>query len=214
MESANERPVVNRPKDRRQLLEYLSTAVAVIVSLVSLWVAIGSEDANRQMVAAASWPILMVESGNVGADARQLELHFKATNAGVGPAKVRSFEVFYKGKPYPSSTALMRACCDPHFAAAEALKLSELAARDFITGMILGSVIRAGESKGFITYAFDARHAVAWHALDLARQRSLSFRICYCSVFDECWINTIGHGHQLDPVRVDKCPVPPVSYTE
>jgi hypothetical protein len=206
---------VNSPKDRRrQVLEYLSTAVAVIVSLASLWVAIGSENANRQMVAAASWPILMVESGNVGADARQLELHFKVTNSGVGPAKVRSFEIFYKGKAYRSSTALMRACCDSHFAGAESLKVSELAGWDFVTGTIAGGVIRAGESKGFITYAFDARHAAAWHALDLARQRSVSYRLCYCSVFDECWINTIGRGHQLDPARVRACPVPPVPYGE
>lgn len=199
---------------RRHWLEYISTAVAVIVSLLSLWVAIGSENANRQMVAAASWPILMVEGGNVGADGRTLLLHLKVTNAGVGPAKVRSFEVFYKGKPYPSSTALMRACCDPHFTGAEALKVSELAGWDFITGMISGSVIRAGEEKGFITYAFDSRHAAAWHALDLARQRSLSYRLCYCSVFDECWINSIGRGHQLDPVRVDRCPAPAVPYGE
>ena len=202
-------------KDRRRhWLEYISTAVAVIVSLASLWVAIGSERANRQMVAAASWPILMIENGNVGPDGRQLLLRFAVVNSGVGPAKVRSFEVFYKGKAYPSSTSLMRACCDPHFTGAEALKISELAGWDFITGMIPGSVIRAGESKGFITYSFDARHAGAWHALDLARQRSLSYRICYCSVFDECWINTIGHGRQPDPARVDTCPIPAVPYTE
>jgi len=198
---------------RRQVLEYVSGGVAVVVSLVSLWVAIGSENANRQMVAAASWPILMVESGNVGPD-QQLLLHFKVTNSGVGPAKVRSFEVLYKGKPYSTSTALMRACCDPHFTGAESLKVQELASWHFITGMIAGSVIRAGESKGFITYAFDAHHAAAWHALDLARQRRMTYRICYCSVFDECWINTIGHGHQLDPVRVRKCPVPAVAYGE
>jgi len=198
---------------RRQVLEYVSGGVAVVVSLVSLWVAIGSENANRQMVAAASWPILMVESGNVGPD-QQLLLHFKVTNSGVGPAKVRGFEVLYKGKPYSTSTALMRACCDPHFTGAESLKVQELASWHFITGLIAGSVIRAGESKGFITYAFEAHHAAAWHALDLARQRSMSYRVCYCSVFDECWINTIGHGHQLDPVRVGKCPVPPVAYGE
>src|SRR6185503_451590 len=123
---------------RRQVLEYVSGGVAVVVSLVSLWVAIGSENANRQMVAAASWPILMVESGNVGPD-QQLLLHFKVTNSGVGPAKVRSFEVLYKGKPYPTSTALMRACCDPHFTGAESLKVQELASWHFITGLIAGS---------------------------------------------------------------------------
>jgi hypothetical protein len=42
----------------------------------------------------------------------------------------------------------------------------------------------------------------------------MSYRVCYCSVFDECWTNTIGHGHQLDPVRVGKCPVPAVAYGE
>jgi hypothetical protein len=108
----------------------------------------------------------------------------------------------------------MRACCDPHFTGAEALKVSELKGWDFITGLIAGSVIRAGESKGFITYDFDSHHTAAWHALDLARQRSMSYRLCYCSVFDECWVNTIGHGHQLDPARVDKCPVPAVPYSE
>jgi hypothetical protein len=136
------------------------------------------------------------------------------TNSGVGPAKVRSFEVFYKGKPYPTSTALMRACCDPHFTGAESLKVQELASWHFITGLIAGSVVRAGESKAFITYAFDAHHATTWHALDLARQRSMSYRVCYCSVFDECWINSIGRGHQLDPARIDKCPLPAVAYSE
>jgi hypothetical protein len=156
----------------------------------------------------------MVESGNVGADDKQLLLHFKVANSGVGPAKVRSFEVFYKGKPYPTSTALMRACCDPHFTGAEALKVSELAGWDFVTGRISGSVIRAGEDKSFIRYAFDTNHAAAWHALDLARQRGMSYRICYCSVFDECWINTSGHTQQLDPVRVAKCAIPAVPYDE
>lgn len=198
---------------RRHWLEYISTAVAVIVSLASLWVAIGSERANRQMVAAASWPILMVESGNVGPDERPL-LGFKVTNSGVGPAKVRSFEVFYKGKAYPSSDALMRACCDRHFRGEESPKVSEAAGWAFLTGMIAGNVIRAGETGSFISYSFDSRHAGAWRALDLARQHSMSYRICYCSVFDECWINTIGHGHQLDPARVENCPVPPVPYSE
>ena len=192
----------------------MSTAVAVIVSVASLWVAIGSERANRQMVAAASWPILMVESGNVGPDGKQLLLHFKVTNSGVGPAKVRSFEVFYKGKPVPSSTALMQACCDRRFTGAEALKISELAGWDFVTGLVAGSVIRAGEDKSFILYTFNDHHAAAWHALDVARQRSMSYRLCYCSVFDECWINATVGGKQLDPAPVKICPVPPVPYGE
>lgn len=206
---------MSTPKDkRRQWLEYMSTAVAVILSVASLWVAIGSERANRQMVAAASWPILMVESGNVGPDGKQLLLHFKVTNSGVGPAKVRSFEVFYKGKAYPSSTALMQACCDRHFTGAEALNVTQLAGWNFVTGLVAGSVIRAGEDNTFIAYLFDANHTAAWHALDVARQRSMSYRLCYCSVFDECWVNGTAHGQQLDPTPVRTCPVPAVPYSE
>ncbi len=33
-------------------------ASALLVSAISLWVAIGTEDANRKMVSAASWPLV------------------------------------------------------------------------------------------------------------------------------------------------------------
>ncbi|MGN6514738.1 MAG: hypothetical protein ACTHLR_02735 [Rhizomicrobium sp.] len=194
-------------------LEYISTVVAVIISVSSLWVAIGSEKANRQMVAASSWPILIVGSGNVG-DNGQAEIIFRITNAGVGPAKVRTFELFYKGKPYPSSSALMRACCDPHFQDMTSPEQMQIAQWAFITGEVPGNVIRAGESQVFIRYGLHSEHANAWHALDAARQRDISYRVCYCSVFDECWRNTITNKDRLDPVRVDTCPVPAVPYKE
>lgn len=46
------------PRPRRHWLEYVVTVAALAVSVISLWVAIGTEDANRKMVAAASWPLL------------------------------------------------------------------------------------------------------------------------------------------------------------
>lgn len=95
---------------QRHWLEYVSTVIAVVVSVVLLWVAIGSEDANRKIVAASSWPFLQVMTGNSNAQNRP-ELIFNVTNAGVGPAKVKSFEVFWKGKPYRSSFQLMHDCC-------------------------------------------------------------------------------------------------------
>jgi hypothetical protein len=197
----------------RHWLEYVSTFVAVLISVVSLWVAIGSEQANRQMVAASSWPILIVGSGNVGQNG-QAQLSFRVTNSGVGPAKVRTFEVFYKGKPYSTSRTLMRACCDSGFNATRSPSSAQIEPGAFITGGMAGSVIRAGEQPAFILYALADSNATAWHALDDARQRDITYRICYCSVFDECWINTIGNQEALDPQRVDKCPVPPMPYKE
>jgi hypothetical protein len=197
----------------RHWLEYVSTFVAVVISVISLWVAIESEIANRQMVAASSWPILLVGGGNVGKTG-EAEITLSVTNAGVGPAKVRTFELFYKGKPYPSSDALMRACCDRNFKGTSSPEQMQIAKWAFITGKVPGNVIRAGESQAFIQYGLDADNAKAWHALDAARQRDITYRICYCSVFDECWRNTITHSDPLDPERVKVCPVPPVPYEE
>ena len=53
-----------------------------------------------------------------------------------------------------------------------------------------------------------------WRALNTARNEFITYRVCYCSVFNECWINTVKGRNQLDPERVGKCAMPPVPYTE
>src|ERR1700743_3126454 len=128
------------PKLRgRHWLEYLTTGVALLLSLISLWVAIETEVANRQMVAASSWPLLEVDSSNVD-DKGNSVLLFRVTNTGVGPAKVRSFEEFYKGKPYPPAVSLIRACCKPDFTRPSLSDRDETVGT-FITGGISGNVI-------------------------------------------------------------------------
>src|ERR1700744_265683 len=151
----------------RRLLEYISTAFAVIVSLISLWVAIGTERANRQMVAAASWPLLSVNSSNVDAEGHSVLL-FRVTNTGVGPAKARSFEVFYKGHPTTGAVSLIRMCCKPDFTRAPTSK-NEAAAGFFITGGTAGNVIRAGETNNFIQMGLGTQNEALWRALNAAR---------------------------------------------
>src|ERR1700749_2403971 len=128
---------IRRP---RHWLEYISTGFSVVISLISLWVAIETERANRQMVAASSWPMLEVDSSNVD-DKGNSVLLFRVTNTGVGPAKVRSFEVFYKNRPYTSAVSLIRACCKPDFKR-PSLSLKDETVGGFITGGIAGNVIR------------------------------------------------------------------------
>ncbi len=36
-----------------------------------------------------------------------------------------------------------------------------------------------------------------------------TFRICYCSAFNQCWLTD---GHNLDPRRVKVCPEPEVAF--
>jgi hypothetical protein len=196
----------------RHWLEYITTAVAVIVSLSSLWVAIGSERANRQMVEASSWPMLEVGSSNVDPAGHSVLL-FNVTNAGVGPAKVLSFEVFYKHHPYRTAVDLIHACCKGDFTRSSPADTGA-ASPDLITGGIAGSVIRAGENRVFITLGLGAGNEPLWRALNHARNEDITYRICYCSVFDECWINSVNGRDQLHPAPVERCPLPPVPYTE
>jgi hypothetical protein len=201
------------PKLRgRHWLEYVTTGVALLLSLISLWVAIETEVANRQMVAASSWPLLEVDSSNVD-DKGNSVLLFRVTNTGVGPAKVRSFEVFYKGKPYTSAVSLIQACCQRDFKR-PAISDTATTTDNLITGGIAGNVIRAGETHPFITLGLGPQNAKLWRALNDARNTAITYRICFCSVFDECWLNTVTGRDQLDPAPVKVCPVPPVPYTE
>jgi len=195
----------------RHWIEYVSTAFAVIISLISLWVAIETERANRQMVAASSWPMLEVGSSSVD-DKGNSVLLFRVTNTGVGPAKVRSFELFYKGQPTTGAVELIRTCCEKDFTRSP--PHGDDPNGFFITGGVPGNVIRAGEVHTFIQMGLGNKNQAVWAALNKARNTAITYRICYCSVFDECWINTVKSRNQLDPMPVEKCPVPKTGYIE
>lgn len=82
----------------------------LFVSAVSLWVGVRTEIANEKLVAASTWPFLQILISNATPDAK-LDLHFDVVNTGVGPAKIESFEMFWKGKPYRSGRQLLIDCC-------------------------------------------------------------------------------------------------------
>ncbi len=190
---------------RRHWTDYAATFVALAVSVISLWVAIATEkanqkmvDANYRMVAAASWPFLQLESGNNSDDGKH-RITLELENAGVGPAKIHSIEIFWRGKAYPSSQALLRACC----VSAQKTPWSSgtLPVRDV--------VLRAGDRRQFLRLDLTPDNKPLWMAFDQVRQNELSYRACYCSVFDECWISTLTTS-AVRPVKA--CPIPATSY--
>jgi hypothetical protein len=192
------------PKIRsRHWTEYVATVTALAISLISLWVAVGTEDANRKMVAATSWPFLQVDTRNVDAQGRP-DIALSVVNSGVGPAKVESFEVSWRGKEYLGSAAYLRDCCGREHVPFP----SKPGQTSVFTGGVAGTVIRAGESRVFLDMPLGPDNGAAWHVLDRTRFE-MHFRICYCSVFDECWLTTLVG---LEPQRVSKCPAPKVPY--
>jgi len=192
----------------RQWVELLLGAAALAVSAISLWVAVGTENANRQMVAAASWPLLQVDTANLAENGRPT-ITFSVINAGEGSAKLKTLEIRWRGKTYSGSTPLLRECCGykPFVGPAD---LNDTRGSGLTTGGVHNVVVRAGEKHTFLQMPLRADNIAAWRKLDVAR-RELKFRACYCSVFDECWISTLM---DLEPQKVNRCPAVRTPYIE
>ena len=94
----------------RHWVNFFVPATATIVSLASLWVSVEAEEANRQMVAAASLPLMKANNSNAN-EMREPVITLALTNAGVCPAKIETFELFWNKKPYASVRSLLTACC-------------------------------------------------------------------------------------------------------
>lgn len=203
------------PRTGRVLIDVLVGGVAIMLSVISLIVAIQNERTQRELVAASSWPFLQVDFRTGSKQDASIEL----VNAGVGPAKVESFEMFYQGRPVDSPFALLQRCCGlstdvptMHRQLAGGISLSS--SSDF--------VLRPADRQTLMRLAYEtspppanpaaaADRSAAADAAAAVRLRfmaaitDVTFRACYCSVLDECWQSTLADLH---PRRVGVCPSP------
>jgi hypothetical protein len=202
------------PVAKRHWSDTLFAVAALFVSAVSLWVGIRTEDANEKLVAASTRPFLQIGIDNSTPEGVPF-LKFNMINAGVGPAVIKSFELFYKGKPYHSGPQLLKSCCGLQPVGGPILPPSDKHTR-LLTGTIQGMVLRAGEQESFIILPLHDDNVAQWNALDAAR-KVITYRTCYCSVLGECWLanlkGDLAAPGGLDPERVKECPVPAVAYT-
>jgi hypothetical protein len=196
---------------RRHWLEYAATGAALLLSAVSLWVAVGTMDANTKMVQAASWPFLQIDTSDALPDGTEV-MSFDVVNAGVGPALIQTFEVRLDGKPIRTSADLLAKCCGFDPARPRPVSVNQPEIGSWTTGTIAQSVIRAGETRLFFRLAKTDRNGNTYAILKRAvADRRLVARGCWCSVFDECWQ---GEFIGLRAERVDTCPVPAVPYSQ
>lgn len=205
---------MSEPRPRRHWSDTAIAVAALFVSAVSLWVGIRTEGANEALVAASTWPFLQIGVDNSTPEGVPF-LKFSVINTGVGPARIESFELFWKGKPFASSGALLKQCCGFQSHGGPIRPLSDNRTR-LMTGTVQGIVLRPGDAEAFIMYALNADNVKEWNALNLAR-KDMTYRVCYCSVLNECWRNELfsdmAHPGQLRPELVKSCPVPRVAYT-
>jgi hypothetical protein len=178
---------------------------AMFVSIVSLAVAVHHGNAMDRLVAANSWPFLMYSTSNTDPQG-QRRISLEVENAGVGPARIQTFEVWWQGEPVSTAPELLQRCCMTD--AQAPMDPSTARALDLGIGQIGSRVVRAGDSEAFITLRLKDSNADIWHRLDVARLR-LKMRACYCSVFDECWQTDL---EQTSAKRVRSCPAAKVPF--
>ena len=175
---------------------------AIVLSLISLAVAIGNARTQEKMVAAATWPLLQFGTTNVGPDGEPL-IRLTVSNTGVGPALLRSVDIRYGGRSFDKAPFLLAACCGWSRAVNEAVK-AEGGSGNMITSRLDNVILAPGADLDFLQLRRTGANAAVWDRLDAERFK-LTFDACYCSVFDECWRSDL---RSLEPRPVKQCPAP------
>ena len=181
---------------------------ALFISLVSLAVAIlhgrtmeSMAEANARLVSANSWPFLSYSAGVNTIDGAPA-IHMRVFNAGVGPAKIESAELIFKGVAYRRDRDFLEACCalDP-------------GAPRFDSDLVPNEVLRAGQEITFLGLKQSSNPA-SFAALERAMiSRDLQLRVCYCSIFDECWKDDLT-TLSLTPPHVKSCGSPKIPFDQ
>src|SRR5947209_48565 len=175
---------------------------AIFISAVSLFVAIEHGKTERDLVAANVWPFPRAILSN-GYDEKG-SIAVGVSNGGVGPAKIRSFELFYRGRPVGSGLDLLRKCCGLG-PGAEAVKTQ---LPDGITYSVVDeTVLRPGEDNPVLRVHRSATAPDVPNRFYLALPQ-VGFRVCYCSVLDQCWISNLK-STRTQPVGECRAPEHP-----
>lgn len=178
-------------------LDAILAISAIFISLVSVVLGIENAVAMRQLVAANSWPFVNVGVSNGNAEGGAA-LNLMIQNKGVGPAKIRSLEVFYDGKAMQGEDTLLRAMGGKSI--------------PVVRSRVVGSVLSADETVNFLSVPEPS--VAPADLLQLARlSDKITLRTCYCSAFDECWV-TDRTVKPATTEEVDVCPVPAVPFQE
>ena len=200
MDSGPEIHAHHRHKPMRHWVDMAMGASAIIISIVSLFLALEDGNAMKQLVQANSWPYVAPEFSTQTEDgAARFKMYL--INKGVGPAKVETLEVFFDGKPQLGPRHLIAAMIGPD-GMNHAHKLA--------TSDIVGSVLSTRETVDFLS-AMPETFAPEQNEQMRAAVSKLDIRVCYCSVFDECWLIG-GPGASAKPKLVKVCERPKVPY--
>lgn len=170
---------------------------AITISVISLFVAIEHGKTEEKLVAANSWPFLIMQSSENGLTAGSRVIDLKLQNSGVGPAQVQSFDVMLDGRPVRNHEELMERCC-----ALQPMSLDKQVQFGLLSQNAPVGVLSARDGVDVLAWRERPGIQQVWDALNVSRHRH-RFKACYCSVLDECWTSDLTPIAR--PKRVGRC---------
>jgi hypothetical protein len=185
------------PKSRRGL-DIVLGASAILISVISLIVAIHQGQIMDQMAQAETWPYLDFVVSNVD-DAGDENVSLTILNSGVGPAKIESIEVTYAGTPLRDGGDLLHRCCVPR-----GVHVSYNAAS------VPDRVLPSKEPLVLFSAQPETLQPKQLANLDAARSK-IQARICYCSALDKCWVRDTTRRKAEE---IAACPIAKVPFGE
>lgn len=159
--------------------ELLMSLTALLVSAISIKIALHHGEVMEKLVTANSIPHIEIRSSNAVENASggyDPALRIELRNVGVGPADVRYVTIRRNGV-YLRNTAALRA-------AAGVPPETDL---NIMMNQSRRHFIPASQSSPLFTVWQEPGSEAAWSRLDGVRVQS-EVEACYCSVFEECWI--------------------------
>jgi hypothetical protein len=166
----------------------LLSVAGVFIAVVALYAALSESAAVREQTAAAVWPFvqLSIQDSDSG-DTAEFTVSF--TNAGVGPAKMRTMQLVVDGEPTRDwADAVTR----------QGGHLTDSVSRNFISNRVLSP----DESVDSF-HTSDPELARKFQEVMSNPENYITF--CYCSIFNECWVADSRKDLQ-EPESVKDCP--------
>lgn len=192
-------PVTDPRPRRSELVSRALSASAGLVAVCALAVSAYQAMIMRQQLKASAWPYLI--QGNSGTT----EYSRIVQNVGLGPALIRSFVVEVDGRPvhyWGEARELVEA------RATAPLPALPANVPTYSSTLARGLVLLPGAP-------FDIYHVASEEVGARMRQvftdHRLRMRVCYCSLYDDCWTSdTRAH----EPVPTRACPDDPTREFE
>jgi hypothetical protein len=195
---------------------------ALFVSLVSIGIAwhhsvVMQElvHQNEKLVEANSLPYLAIYGGDLDDDLRTAAFRLTVQNQGVGPARIADVTVTVNGRAVPDFNSLVGQCCAPGLLQAAkggAKQYRAIRNADAILSTLSDQMILPGEKIDAVDWHVTAENeAVVKRLASAFETDAVDVSICYCSVFDDCWVRT---DDDRRPVPVKQCPIAPVAYRQ